>query len=248
MSRLAATNIGLKRGGATLLSDLSLGFKAGETVAIVGPNGAGKSLFLKILAGIERPTSGGISLNGKTMSGYSARERARHIGYVPQQFQPHWDFSVLDLVRLGAERAGAASPSRVVLAIEEAGLGPLRDRRWSSLSGGERARVLLTAVTATGPSVLLADEPAASLDARYRIEVCKALARRQEGRLAIVVMHDLDLAFHLFDRIILMDAGRVAADGPAAEVVHSDALDRVFGVRFDRVGGTGAVGVRVALD
>jgi iron complex transport system ATP-binding protein len=187
MTRLAANDVGLKRGGATLLSELSLGFAAGETVAIVGPNGAGKSLFLKILAGIERPTSGAISLNGRAMSGYSARERARHIGYVPQQFQPHWDFTVFDLVRLGAERAGAVSQSNVVLAIEAAGLGPLRDRRWSSLSGGERARVLLTAVTAAGPSVLLADEPAASLDAKYRIEVCRALAHRQENRLSIVV-------------------------------------------------------------
>jgi iron complex transport system ATP-binding protein len=248
MTRLAATGVGLKRGDAALLSDLSLGFEVGETVAIVGPNGAGKSLFLKILAGIERPTSGEISLNGRAMSGYSARQRAGSIGYVPQQFHPHWDFTVFDLVRLGAERAGAVAQSAVVHAIEQAGLGPLRDRRWSSLSGGERARVLLTAVTAAGPSVLLADEPAASLDARYRIEVCKALARRQEGRLSIVVMHDLDLAFHLFDRVILMDVGRVVADGPAASVVQSDALDRVFGVRFDRVGGEGAVGVRVVLD
>jgi ABC-type cobalamin/Fe3+-siderophores transport system ATPase subunit len=248
MTRLAATDVGLKRGQASLLSELSLGFAAGETVAIVGPNGAGKSLFLKILAGIERPTSGGISLNGRAMSGYSARERARHIGYVPQQFQPHWDFTVFDLVRLGAERAGAVSQSNVVLAIEAAGLGPLRDRRWSSLSGGERARVLLTAVTAAGPSVLLADEPAASLDAKYRIEVCRALAHRQENRLSIVVVHDLDLAFHLFDRVILMDAGRVVADGPAAEVAQSDTLDRVFGVTFERVGSKGAVGVRVVLD
>jgi ABC-type cobalamin/Fe3+-siderophores transport system ATPase subunit len=248
MTRLAATGVGLKRGGATLLSDLSLGFATGETVAIVGPNGAGKSLFLKILAGIERPTSGGISLNGRAMSGYSARERARHIGYVPQQFQPHWDFTVFDLVRLGAERAGAVPQSNVVLAIEAAGLGPLRGRRWSSLSGGERARVLLTAVTAAGPSVLLADEPAASLDAKYRIGVCRALAHRQEDRLSIVVMHDLDLAFHLFDRVILMDAGRVVADGPAAEVAQSDTLDRVFGVTFERVGSKGAVGLRVVLD
>jgi ABC-type cobalamin/Fe3+-siderophores transport system ATPase subunit len=248
MTRLAANDVGLKRGGATLLSDLSLGFAAGETVAIVGPNGAGKSLFLKILAGIERPTSGGTLLNGRAMSGYSARERARHIGYVPQQFQPHWDFTVFDLVRLGAERAAAVSQSNVILAIEAAGLGPLRDRRWSSLSGGERARVLLTAVTAAGPSVLLADEPAASLDAKYRIEVCRALAHRQEERLSIVVMHDLDLAFHLFDRVILMGAGRVVADGPAAEVAQSDALDRVFGVTFERVGSKGAVGLRVVLD
>lgn len=246
MTLLSARNVGVIRGHATLLADVSVNFTARESVAVVGPNGSGKSTLLKVLAGIEAPSSGEIRLNDRAPATLSSAARAKLVGYLPQQFQPHWDLSVAELVRLGAERLGPAAESDIERAIAEFELTPFRRRKWSTLSGGERARTLLATVLSIDPQLLLADEPAASLDIRHRIEVSRALARRGNVKLSIVVMHDLELAFRLFDRIVLMNEGRIVADGPASEIVHDDKLDEVFGVRFERVQRDGGVGLQVA--
>jgi ABC-type cobalamin/Fe3+-siderophores transport system ATPase subunit len=235
MSHLAATNLKLARGGATLLSDISIDLGSKGSVAIIGPNGAGKSMLLKILAGIEAPTAGQVMFGDRAMSDLSSEARAERIGYLPQQFEPHWNLSVADLVRLGAERTRRHDKPAVEQVIREYELTALRQRRWSTLSGGERARVLLAMVLAIDPPVLLADEPAASLDIKHRLHVVQALASRGKDRLSIVVMHDLDLAFWMFDRVVVMDRGRIAADRPARELVNDPILDAVFGVRFDRL-------------
>jgi iron complex transport system ATP-binding protein len=191
MTGLSAKNIVLQRGGATLLADLSLSFPPAGSVAIVGPNGAGKSMLMKVLAGIEAPTAGQVLLGGRPVPELSAGARARAIGYLPQHFEPHWDLSVLDLVRLGVERAGDAVAGVLDRSIEQYELTALRQRRWSTLSGGERGRVLLAMVLATNPPVLLADEPSASLDIRHRLDAVRTLAHYGRDRLSIVVMHDL---------------------------------------------------------
>lgn len=246
MTLLSARNIGVVRGHTTLLADVSVDFGASEAVAVIGPNGSGKSTLLKVLAGIEAPSSGEVRLNDHVPARLSGAARAKLIGYLPQQFQPHWDLSVSELVRLGAERTGPAAESEIERAIAEFELTPFRRRRWSTLSGGERARTLLATVLSIDPPLLLADEPAASLDIRHRIAVSRALARRGKVKLSIVVMHDLELAFQLFDRIVLMNEGRIVADGPTSEVVHDERLDDVFGVRFARVQRDGAACLQVA--
>jgi iron complex transport system ATP-binding protein len=235
MTGLSAKNIVLQRGGATLLADLSLSFPPAGSVAIVGPNGAGKSMLMKVLAGIEAPTAGQVLLGGRPVPELSVAARARAIGYLPQHFEPHWDLSVLDLVRLGVERAGDAVAGVLDRSIEQYELTALRQRRWSTLSGGERGRVLLAMVLATNPPVLLADEPSASLDIRHRLDAVRTLAHYGRDRLSIVVMHDLDLAFRLFERVVVMERGHVAADGSARDLIDTPALDAVFGVRFERV-------------
>ena len=120
-------------------------------------------------------------------------------------------------------------------AIARFDLGTLRARRWSTLSGGERARVLLAMVLAVDPPALLADEPAASLDIRHRIDVVQALVARATDRLSVVVMHDLDLTFRFFDNVIVMDAGRIVAHGRAQDIFDDQRLDAAFGVRFERL-------------
>jgi iron complex transport system ATP-binding protein len=246
MTLLSARNIGLMRGNATLLTDISVDFGASEAVAVIGPNGSGKSTLLKVLAGIEAPSRGEIRVNDRAPATLSSAARAKLIGYLPQQFQPHWDLSVSELVRLGAERIGPAADADIERAMAEFELTPFRLRKWSTLSGGERARTLLATVLSIDPPLLLADEPAASLDIRHRIEVSRALARRGRAKLSIVVMHDLELAFQLFDRIVLMNAGHIVADGPTSEVVHDERLDEVFGIRFDRVERDGGVCLQIA--
>ncbi len=235
MTALIADKLTVKRGNATLLDGLSLSLGPTGSVAVIGPNGAGKSTLLKVLAGIEAPTSGRILLGDRDLASLSHAARAHALGFVPQHFDPHWDLSVGELVQLGAERGERVAQEavdKIIAAFELAGLG---HRRWSTLSGGERARVLLATVLVVDPPVLLADEPAASLDLRHRLDVIQALAARGRDRLSIVVVHDLDLAFSFFDRIVLVDRGTVVADAPAPALLDDPRLDAVFGVRFERL-------------
>lgn len=235
MTALIADKLTVKRGNATLLDGLSLSLGPTGSVAVIGPNGAGKSTLLKVLAGIEAPTSGRILLGDRDLASLSHAARAHALGFVPQHFDPHWDLSVGELVQLGAERGEHVAQEAVDKTIAAFELAELGHRRWSTLSGGERARVLLATVLVVDPPVLLADEPAASLDIRHRLDVIQALAARGRNRLSIVVVHDLDLAFSFFDRIVLVDRGTVVADAPAPALLDDLRLDAVFGVRFERL-------------
>ena len=114
-------------------------------------------------------------------------------------------------------------------------LAALRERRWSTLSGGEQARVLLAMVLAIDPPLLIADEPGASLDIRHRIDLVDILVRRSHNSLSIVAMHDLDLAFRFFDRVLVIDRGRIALDGPPGELIEDLRLDAIFEVTFERL-------------
>ena len=154
MTRLVADHLVVKRGGATLLDDLSLSLGATGSVAIIGPNGAGKSTLLKVLAGIEKPSSGTVRVGDRDLASLSSTSRARTIGFLPQYFDPHWDLTVQELVRLGAERSDHLTVDAVDKIIGTFELGGLGRRRWSTLSGGERARVLLAAVLVVDPPVL----------------------------------------------------------------------------------------------
>jgi iron complex transport system ATP-binding protein len=235
MTSLAADRIRVTRGGATLLDDLSLGFGDRGAVALIGPNGAGKSTLLKALAGLETPQSGTVRLGTGTLAALPHGLRARTIGFLPQHFEPHWDLAIGDLVDLGAVRnpeLGADAAAKMLARFELAGL---ERRRWSTLSGGEAARVLLSMVLVADPPILLADEPAAALDIRHRLDVVEALADRGRERLSVVVVHDLDLAFRFFERVVVLVKGRVVADAPAADLVGDARLDEAFGVRFERI-------------
>jgi ABC-type cobalamin/Fe3+-siderophores transport system ATPase subunit len=235
MTTIAADALVLERGGARLVSNLSLLLGPVGAVAVIGPNGAGKSMMLKMLAGIETPTAGHVRVGDRDLTQLSHAERARSIGFVPQHFEPHWDLTVFDLVRLGAERIGRVADNAVEQIIARFELAEFRKRRWSTLSGGERGRVLLTMVLAVDPPVLLADEPAASLDIRHRIDMVETLVRRATERLSVVVMHDLDLTFRYFERVVVLDHGRIVADAPARDLIEDTRLDAAFGVKFERL-------------
>ena len=174
-------------------------------------------------------------LGRRNLAELPAAERAREIGFLPQHFEPHWDLSVVELLEVGAGRVRSLPVDALEKATAAFELGGLERRRWSTLSGGERARVLLAMVLVVDPPVLLADEPAASLDIRHRLDLVQALAERGEERLSVVVVHDLDLAFSSFDRVVLLAGGELIADGPAKRLVSDPRLDDAFGVRFERL-------------
>jgi len=235
MTGIAANNLLIRRNGATLLDSLSLSLGPTGSVAIIGPNGAGKSTLLKVLAGIDKPNAGTVHVGDRDLTSLSNSRRASMIGYLPQYFEPHWDLSVAELVRLGADRSERLAAGAIEAVMEKFELTALGRRRWSTLSGGERARVLLAAVLVVDPPVLLADEPAASLDIRHRLDVIRALTTRRPDRLSVVVVHDLDLAFTFFERVIVIDRGKVVADGPAKALIDDRRVDQAFSVRFDRL-------------
>lgn len=235
MMALTARNLRVKRGGATLLRDVSLMLASTGAVAVIGPNGAGKSTLLKALAGLEMPSSGHVFLGERNLATLSVAARAKDIGFLPQYFEPHWDLSVDQLLQLGAARDPATATKALPRTVERFELDGLLRRRWSTLSGGERARALLASVLVVDPPILLADEPAAALDIRHRLDVIRALAARGRDRAAVVVVHDLDLAFSAFERVVLMADGEIVADEPAMRLVEDSRLDQAFRVTFERL-------------
>ncbi|ACL56324.1 ABC transporter ATP-binding protein [Methylobacterium nodulans] len=233
MSRLVAKSVTVKVEGRQLLDGISLDLEPGALVGLIGPNGAGKSTLLRCLAGLQSPSSGSVDLGGTALAALPPRERGRRIGYLPQTFQPAWDYTVREIVELGASRTAGAF-ARLPGLLRDHELAELADRPWSRISGGERARALLGATLVAEPTVLLADEPGASLDIGHRIDLMRRLHAYAADHIVVVVLHDIERAVRDCDRLILLKRGRIVRDGAAASVACSPDLDRVFGVRFGR--------------
>jgi iron complex transport system ATP-binding protein len=211
---------------------------AGELVALVGPNGAGKTTLLRALAGLL-PHAGAVRLAGRDLSGLAPRERARLVAYLPQGHQAHWPLPARDIVALGRYPHGARDPSRlepaaasaVDEAMRRADCAAFATRDVQTLSGGERARVMMARVLAVRAPVLLADEPTAALDPRHQLEIMTALAdEARRGALVVAVTHDLTLAARFASRVLLLKDGALLGDGAAAEVLTPARLRDVYGV------------------
>jgi iron complex transport system ATP-binding protein len=230
----AALNVSLGR--RAVLRDVAAGVAAGETVGLIGPNGAGKTTLLRALAGLIAPASGAVTLDGRPLAGVDPRARARAIGYLPQDGTIHWSLPVRDVVAMGRlpHRGDFAPPgpddrAAVAAAMAALDVDALADRPATALSGGERARVLLARVLAGMPRFLLADEPVAGLDPYHRLEVMEHLAARAEAGIGVVVvLHDLTLAARFCRRLLLVDGGRLVAEGAPAEVLTPERLAAVY--------------------
>lgn len=226
--------------GTNLLSAIDASFAPGRITAIVGPNGAGKSTLLTCLAGLREPDGGQVLLEDAPLSALGAVERARRIGYLPQEASVHWNISVRALAALGRypHRRGLAGESEedrqaVRRALAEADMTHFAERLTGTLSGGERARALLARVLAGEPGWILADEPMAALDIAHRYGLMAQLrAVAQRGVGIVLVIHDLSLAARMADDALLLDGGRLVAAGPVCEVLTPARLGPVFGVDF----------------
>ena len=186
------------------LFDVSLRIGEGELVCLVGPNGSGKTSLLHALAGIGRP-AGKVDLNGVDPRTLGPSLRPHHLTYLPATRDVPWPLLARDLIALGGGDA-------IFPALE---LDRLLDRRMDRLSTGERSRVLIARALAPRPMLLLLDEPTANLDPLWQIRLMELV--REEigsgGRAALVAIHDLDAAMRYADRIIVMNEGRIAAEG-----------------------------------
>jgi iron complex transport system ATP-binding protein len=229
---LSVDRLSLTLSGRTVLSEISAAFEPGRVTAVLGANGAGKSSLLRALAALVRPTSGRVLLDGVDVAALPPRERARAIGYLPQEAAVHWNMKVADVVALGRlpHRDGEYEAA-IEAALTATGTTGLRDRGVRELSGGERARVLLARALAGKPRWLLADEPLAGLDPAHQLDALAIFrAAADEGAGIVVVLHELTLAARLADTIILLKDGEILANGAPVAVLAPDIIARAYGV------------------
>jgi iron complex transport system ATP-binding protein len=234
--------------GPMAVRDISLSLTPASMTAIIGANGSGKSTLIRMLAGLLRPKSGRILLDGMSLDKWQPRLRAREIAYLPQATAAAFPFRALDLVLSGRTphipRFQLDSPGdreRAMQALESTGAAHLADRAVTALSGGERQMVILARALAQEPRLLLLDEPSASLDLKHRAELMRTLARlsEQRGLAVLMVTHDLQLTGSVFNQIVALHRGEILARGRPEEVLRSEVLSEVYGepnVRAQRIG------------
>ncbi len=225
--------------GREVLHDIDLSIGAGERVALIGPNGAGKSTLLRAMTGLTSPAAGRMLIDGSPTTDLDHTAIARRIAVVPQQATLPFATRVEEVVALGRlphedpiRGARPADRAAVAAAIERVGVGHLIGRDARELSLGERQLVLLALAVAQAAPVLVLDEPTVHLDLRHQVGTMDLIVDLNErDRTTIVaVLHDLGLAALFFPRLILLDAGRVVADGSPAEVLTPRRIRDVFGV------------------
>jgi iron complex transport system ATP-binding protein len=215
----------------TRLKAVSLALESGQITAICGPNGAGKSSLLQCLAGLIAPDSGTVALAGANLPSIPPRERAKAIGYLPQEGKIAWDVAVRSLVALGRLPHRDRGVRQVEDAIAALDLAALADRPISHLSGGEKARALLARVLAGAPHWILADEPLAALDLAHQLALLGHLRRAADaGAGVVLVLHDLALAMNHADRVVVLSGGTKAADGTPEEALSAEIIRQVWGV------------------
>lgn len=240
MNAIDVHALSVRVGAKRLLGEVSFSVKPGETIAVIGPNGAGKSTLLRVLSGELTPSGGAIELRGRAPQAWHPRELALRRAVLSQNITVTFPFTVIEIVRMGAgERQGKAIDALAEAALAAVDLTGFDDRIINTLSGGEQQRVHFARVMVQlacgeqehGPGILLLDEPTASLDLRHQLDLVAAAKQcAARGTTTIAIVHDLNLATLIAERIIVLGHGLIAADGTPAATINDDTLSNVFGV------------------
>lgn len=224
------------------LHGVGLTVPTGALFGILGPNGSGKTTLLRVLAGILAPDSGRVRVDGLDLSSLSRRALARRLAVVPQETHLAFDYSVLEIALMGRYphlgTFGLEGPTDVEVArqaLSATGTLDLARRSFSTLSGGEKQRVVIASALAQAPEIMLLDEPTASLDLGYQIEVAGLLRRlNEEHKVTMVVAtHDLNFAVNLCTDLALLRKGLVIASGKTESVLTREAIAALYGVDAD---------------
>ncbi|MCI0783488.1 MAG: ABC transporter ATP-binding protein [Chloroflexi bacterium] len=221
------------------LSALDLALRPGEVLGLVGPNGSGKTTLIRVLTGVVRPSAGRVQLSGRDVAAISQSEIARLVAVVPQDPVLPPAFESLDCVLMGRtphlrmfQQEGPHDLDVARRAMLATDTWAFADRPVGELSGGERQRVIVARALAQETPVLLLDEPTAHLDIGHQGAVLGLMRRfaRQEGKAVLAVVHDLTLAAHYCDRLVMLSAGSVSAEGAPEDVLRPELLSEVYGV------------------
>ncbi len=231
---LLARNLCVARGARAVLHDIELSLTGGSVCAVVGPNGVGKSTLLAAFAGLLAPSHGTVELEGVAFARMSEPARARRIAFLPQTPETHWPVTVSTMVGLArlpfrGQTSAVEDAAAVEAALRRTGTLQWAERDVQTLSGGERARVMLARLIAGTPQWILADEPFAGLDPAHQFEAADLMrAMAQSGCGVVFTVHDLTLAARVTDRIVVLRAGRIAADGDPVATLTPALLREVY--------------------
>lgn len=223
----------------SILNQLECKIQPGELVALLGANGAGKSTLLRCLSKTISPTTGTIYLDSTDIHKLPNKKLARSMAVVPQESQTDFDFTVEDIVLMGRlphlsrfQKEGKSDKEQVQKALKMTGVEHLSQRSITTLSGGEKQRVIIARAICQEPEILLFDEPTAGLDIGYQYEILELATRlnKEKGITVITAIHDLNLAARFFDRFILLSEGKILSAGNAEEVLTPKNINKAYGV------------------
>ena len=219
-----------------LLRDIGLRVGQGEFVGLIGPNGSGKTSLLRCAYRSTEPASGQLHLDGEDLWSRSPRWSAQRIAVVLQEFPQEFGLTAGDIAAMGRTPHKALfdgdtleDAQLVAQALEQVGLGARADDAFATMSGGEKQRVLLARALVQQPGLLILDEPTNHLDPRYQLELLQHL--RSLGLSTLASFHDMNLAAAFCDRLYVIDEGELVASGTPTEVLTTELLQQVFGVR-----------------
>lgn len=211
------------------LDPIDLELRSGELVCIVGPNGGGKTSLLHGISGVGRP-SGEVRLDGVKLDGLPPPLRMRQLAFLPASRDLPWPITAKDVVKLGLAVSDAENSLDPLM--DALDLAKLAERRVDRLSTGERSRVLIARALISSPKLILLDEPTSNLDPLWQLRLMDLLhdLARREDRIVAIAIHDIGLAARYADRILIMDRGRIAADGSPTNLLDSEAFRTIFGI------------------
>lgn len=232
---LAAEELSWHVQNKQILDKLTFSIRQGEFVGVIGPNGAGKSSLLRCLYRKIEPTSGSIQFNHSALTSYSRKQLAQQVAVVLQEPPTHFELTVIDVIRMGLIPHKALLSfdtvndfSAIIDAAKKVDLVDKLQQPFNSLSGGEKQRAMIARAILQTPQLLLMDEPTNHLDVRHQIEVLELATSMNIT--VMVSIHDLNLAAAFCDRLILLDEGKIVADGAPEDVLTRETLQQVFGV------------------
>ncbi|MFT5692650.1 MAG: ABC-type cobalamin/Fe3+-siderophores transport system ATPase subunit [Oceanicoccus sp.] len=236
--KLQAKNIDLQLDGNQILKNMSITVDKNELVGLIGPNGAGKTSLLRVLASLQKVDNGELLLDRQAVDSIKRKQLAKYISYLAQGAPAHWPLEVYRLVALGRlpylnPWSSLSTEDKKIIAqsMALAEIEHLSNRIVSTLSGGERLRVLIARMFATQSNIILADEPIASLDPYHQLHTMELLREHcDRGGSSVVVMHDLNMASRFCHRLVLIHHGAIAFEGEPEFVLQPEKLSQVYGI------------------
>ena len=243
MSIIDVKNISFSYDGIqNAIDDINFSVEQGEIISIIGPNGSGKSTILKCISGYIRPHQGEVIVQNRNINDYSAKEIAKEMSLIQQHFALDYDFTVMQVVLMGRnphiKRLQSESEADFDIAndaLKKAGIYHLKSRSITSLSGGEWQRMILARALCQQSDIMLLDEPITGLDIKHQVNLMSVITKLSKGNKisAVFVLHDLNLANHYSDRIILLKQGRVYKSGVPNEIMTKENLESVYETPID---------------
>jgi len=242
MPILEVENLSAGYGNGPVIRDVSFSVEPGEFVTILGRNGSGKSTLIKALQKLVRDVRGEVRIEGTSVAGWGRRRMARGVAYVPQIYDPVFEFRVAEIILMGryvhqGRLSGPAASDSDALeeALRLTQTAHLKDKLLAHLSGGERQRVFIARALAQDTPLLFLDEPSSHLDISYQVEIYEILRRlgREKGKTILAAEHNINLAALYSQRLIFLKDGRISGQGRPSELITKDNIKRIFDADVD---------------